>query len=117
MNVFTMEFFIIMLLCFRFQYYEFKNCLSLCFMLILLLVACKYLSGMLLFVFLGLLILVVVVSMLFGFFVVLFDDSLVCGIVLVACLNALLFVQSFVAVFVLVEVASCFIFILMVDNT
>ena len=86
-------------------------------MLILLLVACKHLSGMLLFVFLGLLILVIIVSMLFGFFTVLFDDSLVCGIVLVSCLNALLFVESFVAVFVLVEIASCFIFILMVDNT
>ncbi len=112
-----MEFFIIMLLCFRFQYYEFKNCLSCCMLLLLLLVACKHLSGMMLFVFLGLLLLVIVVSMLFGFFTVLFDDTIVCGIVLVTCLNALLFVESFVAVFVLVEIASCFIFILMVDNT
>lgn len=112
-----MEFFVIMLLCFRFQYYEFKNCLSFCFLLLLLLVACKHLSGLMLFVFLGLLLLVIVVSMLFGFFTVLFDDCLVCGIVLITCLNALLFVESFVATFVLIEIASCFLFILMVDNT
>ena len=107
----VMEVIVVVLLCFRFDCYEFKNCFMLIVMLVVWLNGLKCLCGALLFLlFVGL----TFVWLYLLLFDVMFDDLMLCMVLVVSCFSVLVYVES-VIVLLLVEVI-CLVLLVVFGN-
>ena len=107
----VIEFVVLVLLCFRVNCNEFKNCFSLIYMLVIWLYISKCLFGVLLFVVFVVMMFVWLYLLLFD---IRFDDLMLCFILLISCFITLVSVESIVML-VLVEF-MCLILLCMFSN-